>query len=274
MLIDRINWLRSQWWHFAKRYKKGVTCKVGRDARLKLYFDSKLASLIYYRSFELSERLFVKRLLKKNDVFFDVGANIGLYTVIASPLVGLEGRVHSFEPNPRTFARLLENIDLNRCGNVEANNKALSGKEDVLEIETSDDWLDAWSSLRPRRDSMASQSSMVECMTLDAYFDLHQVKGPVLLKIDVEGWEEYVISGARKTLASAHVIGIIMEISSQVIVDILHGHGFILFSFRRDQPLVIDRFRSPQCWDTTPNVIATREPMELKARIPGLRIVV
>jgi len=62
---------------------------------------------------------FIWNYLKKDDVFIDIGANIGTTTLEASKKIGIDGKIFSFEPNPRIFKFLQGNILLNKCKNVE-----------------------------------------------------------------------------------------------------------------------------------------------------------
>jgi len=60
----------------------------------------------------------VRSALRPGDVFLDVGAHIGYYTVLAAPLVGPEGHVYAFEPSPSSYRLLRKNVELNGLGNV------------------------------------------------------------------------------------------------------------------------------------------------------------
>ena len=75
----------------------------------------------------LETRIF-KRLINRNDVVFDVGANIGYYTLIATKLVGEKGRVFAFEPEPTNFSLLEKNVKLNGYKNVVLMQKAVLNK--------------------------------------------------------------------------------------------------------------------------------------------------
>ena len=67
--------------------------------KIRLYGDSELCRLIYLGNFEATERAFLNHFLRPGDVFVDVGANIGLFTLIAAARVGPAGRVVAFEPH-------------------------------------------------------------------------------------------------------------------------------------------------------------------------------
>src|SRR5436189_6431842 len=94
--------------------------------KMRLFGDSELCHLIYCRSFEVTERAFLNHFLRPGDVFVDVGANIGLFTLIAASCVGPKGKVVAFEPTTVTYTRLVENIRLNHLYNVSFGNSDLA----------------------------------------------------------------------------------------------------------------------------------------------------
>ena len=79
---------------------------------------------------EVYETQLIIERLQPGDVFVDVGANIGYYSVLASQLVGAAGRVHGFEPDPNNFALFKKNVLLNQLNNVDCYNVALSDSDD------------------------------------------------------------------------------------------------------------------------------------------------
>jgi FkbM family methyltransferase len=76
-------------------------------------------------AFEKCERDFATREIKAGMCVLNIGANAGLYTIIASKLVGPDGMVHAFEPSLQNCTLLKKNIALNNCRNVVAKNLAL-----------------------------------------------------------------------------------------------------------------------------------------------------
>jgi FkbM family methyltransferase len=139
----------------------------------------------------------IKR-LPTDGIFIDIGANAGIYTLIASQHLH-EGKVLSFEPNPKVFANLLENLDLNDCQNVIPLNAAVGQSSDVLEITIIESHTGAGfvmpSSAHAHAHAHAHVSRPVACLT---FSDLPFAKKlfadrKVLCKIDVEGAERTVI---------------------------------------------------------------------------------
>lgn len=170
--------------------------KLGNDLKINLYMDSVLSKIIY-DGFEQEELNFVKSILKSGDVFIDIGANIGLFSLIASQCVGKGGKVIAFEPAPTTFNRLLENEDLNNIKNIDSRNIGLSDELGELNFYISDNGFDAWNSFAPSADNKLQKKITVSVSTLDyelQHIDKAKIK---LVKIDVEGWEKFVLKGGE-----------------------------------------------------------------------------
>jgi len=138
-----------------------------------------------------AEAIFFRRYLRPGDVVLDVGANVGLTTLVASRAVGDSGKVYAFEPHPAVFAFLEDNLALNGAGNVVAENVALGDREGTVCISDmrSDD-----------HNYVESSGAGLEVpeRRLDQ-LDTGE-RRVSLLKIDVEGYERFVLEGAAKTL--------------------------------------------------------------------------
>lgn len=172
---------------------------LNNKVKINLYKDSVLSRLIY-DGFEKEETDYLTKILKKGDVFVDIGANIGLFSLIASKIVGDEGLILSFEPAPLTFSRLKENITLNNFKNVDIRNIGLSNSKGELTFYVSNNGYDAWNSFAPSQDKKLESSIQVPVSTLDIELkeiDKTKIK---LVKIDVEGWEKFVLYGGKDFL--------------------------------------------------------------------------
>jgi FkbM family methyltransferase len=179
--------------------KKGsVIHEIAPKVRMKLYSDSMLSRLILFNDFEGEERDFMRRFLRAGDVYVDIGANAGLFTLIAARAVGPKGRVIAFEPVSKTNKRLIENIELNKFGNVEVVRKGVSDSSGELKIMVAEDEMDVFNSFaRPYMGEHYVQET-VSTTTWDEFAEERSLGGRVaFMKIDVEGWETKVIEGAR-----------------------------------------------------------------------------
>lgn len=178
---------------------------LNNDVKINLYKDSVLSRLIY-EGFEREETDYLTKILKKGDIFVDIGTNIGLFSLIASKIVGDEGTVLSFEPAPLTFSRLNENVKLNNLKNIDSRNIGLSDKKGELIFYVSNNGYDAWNSFAPSQDNKLESSIQVPVSTLDAELvdiDKSKIK---LVKIDVEGWEKFVLHGGKDFLVNYNPI--------------------------------------------------------------------
>lgn len=161
---------------------------------------------IYNGLHEHNEMLFVLHFLRKDDRFVDIGANVGTYTILAS--YNCRAQTTSFEPVPDTFYKLKRNVLVNDISSlVHLHNKAL-GKEHKTLLFTGS--LDAANHvLGPDEANMSNKAISVECVTLGSVLD----NTPVLIKMDVEGFESEVIEGANNIFSSSTLKAIIIELN-------------------------------------------------------------
>lgn len=208
--------VRSPVWALRSRLGAEMTVKVAPGVSMRLRFDDRLGYLIYADSFELSERGFIARFLRRGDVFVDVGANIGLFTVIAAHLVGSEGAVYAFEPATPVFDRLRRNIALNRLSNVHPECVAISDVDEARPMVVVGDGFAAWSTLgNPIGDAAGARrrTDVVRCVKLDGYLRSARVGHVDLMKVDVEGWESHVLRGAGELLGNPEAPALLVEFS-------------------------------------------------------------
>lgn len=158
---------------------------------------------LYCGLHEYSDMLFLLHFLRKQDLFADVGANVGSYTILASAHIGAE--TISCEPVPATYAHLLNNIRINFVHDrVAALNIGIGSKKEQIGFTSS---LDSMNHVATRQDE---NTINVDCDTLD---NILQKKVPALIKIDVEGFETEVLKGACQTLGDPELKAIIIELN-------------------------------------------------------------
>lgn len=186
---------------------------------------------LYCGLMEYSDMGFLLHFLRPNDLFIDIGANIGSYTVLASAEV--KANSISIEPIPNTFANLINNISINKIEDrVNALNIGIGGKSEVLNFSESYDCTNHVVG-KDQVDSIE-----VNVNTLDSI--LAQKHNPVLIKIDVEGFETEVLNGAESTLEKGSLKAIIIELNGsgmrynydeRLIHYKLIQHGFSPFDY-------------------------------------------
>jgi FkbM family methyltransferase len=158
---------------------------------------------IYAGLSDFEEMAFVLHLLRPGDVFVDVGANIGAYTVLAA---SAGARCVTFEPVPDTFKSLQANVRINAISDrCQLYNVAVGGWEGRLGFTTAHDCMNHAAVVGEQ-----GEVTEVPVLTLDQVL---ADANPVLMKIDVEGFESEVLKGADVTLRKPSLLGLIMELN-------------------------------------------------------------
>jgi len=178
------------------------------------------------------------RLIHPGMVFFDVGAHIGYFSLLASELVGAKGRVHAFEPTPSTFSLLRRNTELK--SNVTSVNAAVYSTEGPLQLQDFGVTFSAFNSvysgkMQPdERSGLHVRGYTAMAITLSQYIAATQVK-PDVIKIDAEGAELSILAGLEAALTTFRPI-LTLEVGdtamasdipqSRPVVDWLIAHNY------------------------------------------------
>lgn len=180
---------------------------------------------LYCGLFEFDDMGFLLHLLRDKDLFIDIGANVGVYTILASSEVG--ANTIAIEPIPSTFKNLIENININQIQEkVKSLNIGLGSKKDIIRFTQSLDTVN----------HVATENEIdtidVEVEKLDT---ITKNKKPLLIKMDVEGFETDVLNGSEEVLKSKDLKAIIIELNgsgerygydeNQIHIKLL-DHGF------------------------------------------------
>lgn len=203
--------------------------------RLRFYPSAVSRVLWISNNYENPILSFVHDYLRRGDKMIDAGANIGLVTLEASLIVGQHGKIYSIEAHPKTFGFLKGNIVLNNFTNIESFNIALGEKrgEIIFSNKISDD-----------QNSVANEESgiTVPSRSLDDLVD----SSVDLLKIDVEGYEKFVLMGSKNLLKTTKCV--CFEVFEQAmkrydysvddIYDILLNNNFRLFRMSNEREIV------------------------------------
>mgnify|MGYP001608274304 CR=1 FL=1 len=169
---------------------------------------------------ELGLTAFIVKNVSDRDIFFDIGANVGFYTLLSS---ALGAQVHAFEPSPETFHILEKNAT-----SVTLVNKALMDNEGSIQFAD----LGAGAGLSTAMfEKDASNIITVKATTLDAYCKKHVIV-PTMLKIDAENAEQYVIDGGLQTIQTYHPT-LVVE-GNERIIERLQPMGYDVFQLNQD----------------------------------------
>jgi FkbM family methyltransferase len=204
-------------------------------------------ALLDFGSYDRDETAFLKSIFRVGDVFFDIGANLGWYSlVLGRSCPGAQ--IFAFEPIAVTVDMLKKNISLNRLQNIEVVSLGMFNKEDELTFLFAPDVSGA-TSLRltgQSRGCTAIQEVLCKTTTLDIFCASTNTL-PTLLKIDVEGAELMVFQGAEKTLAHTPIIlvELLRKWSLEFgyhpndVFELLAKYGYSAWMFAEDRPGVL-----------------------------------
>ena len=169
--------------------------------RLMIYPGAEIYRVIYVSGvYEPNSMIAARQLLPEGGVFVDVGASMGLFSLVAARTVGPSGRVFSFEPSTRDFKRLAEHLELNRLDNVKATHLAIAdsiGSATLTIASEAHSGHNTIGSAFGHQGIEAIGAERVRTTTLDHFLDCHEVNRLDLVKLDIEGSELKALSGMR-----------------------------------------------------------------------------
>jgi FkbM family methyltransferase len=146
---------------------------------------------------EPEEQEALASVLKPGGVFYDIGANIGFYAVIAGRIVGEAGHVYAFEPFAESVAMIEKNAGLNQMSHITAVPAAATDTDGTVKLGVT-----AESALHTIRDDINNPSEFIEvkAVAVDTCVYQENFRKPTVVMIDVEGAELYVLRGMKRTL--------------------------------------------------------------------------
>ncbi len=207
----------------------------------KMFLDKKdCLWLLFNGIYEPIETELVKKELKKGDTVLDIGANIGYYTLLFAKLVGENGKVFAFEPDPTNFTLLKKNIEINGYENVVLVQKAVANKNGTVRLYIKGEDNIGYNTIYDTNDGR--KSIEIESIRLDDYFK--DYNGQIdFIKMDVEGAEGAVIRGMpnllNKTIKIVTEFSPMLlkkfEINSKEYLNLLIKHGFKLYELNEQE---------------------------------------
>ena len=175
---------------------------------------------------EKSEQLLVKTIVRSGMTVFDVGANIGNYTLLFSQLVDSQGKVFAFEPTSSTFTKLQERVNKSKYQNIYLFQNAVFSENKPIELHEFSEEYASWNSMGiPQMlDPKGSgeyvpivRTEEVNAITLDSFCKKQGIKTIDYLKVDVEGAESDVLLGAVELLKNQGIKFVQFEISQKML---------------------------------------------------------
>lgn len=172
------------------------TIRRGPGAGLRIDATGRMPGYVLGTA-DYEEQLWLAAHLNHGDTFYDVGANIGFFTLIAAKIVGPEGRAVAFEPLPANVEQLRRNVALNNFANVTVIAAAISDRESMGQFSLGRRARDAGKLVET---DSRGESIQVPVTTIDAAVSSTFLRPPTVMKIDVEGEEINALTGALDTI--------------------------------------------------------------------------
>jgi FkbM family methyltransferase len=183
---------------------------------------------------------YVLSLLHSGFVMFDIGAHHGLFTLVAAYELkkrGWDGVIHSFEPSPKNFELLSFNVQQNELGKLvqlypeAVGDQVQTSNLQINEMENSDNRVHFNGEVRSGGNSENVSIRPVNVTTVDTFID--SVPHIDLIKVDVQGAEPLVLTGAEKTIQTHRPVLVIEAVqewpSTKRIREFLVDHNYRIF---------------------------------------------
>jgi FkbM family methyltransferase len=166
--------------------------------------DPVVSRALAFRLYERSELTFVEKSLKPGMTVLDIGANVGLYSVVSGHAVGPSGKVIALEPDPESFHYLQESIRENGLQNIQPAQLAASDQEGMSRLYTSSS---NRGDSRLYNNELSDGSVDIHTVRLDDFLPTVGVRELDFVKIDVQGFEGHALAGMEETIRrSPHLV--------------------------------------------------------------------
>ena len=190
---------------------------------------------VYAGLHEFPDMAFVLHALHKEDLFVDIGANIGSYTILACSVIGAKGIC--FEPVPSTYDKLVMNTKINNLENkVSVLNKALGEEEGIISFSSEYNCMNHVIA----EDEIIDDKHKVDVNISTLDNEISDDNIPFMIKIDVEGYETPALKGAKRILNNNNLSVVIMELNGSgnrygfdenKILKMMFDYGFKAYSY-------------------------------------------
>jgi len=197
----------------------------------------------YLGRFENEVLKLFDKLLKTNDIVFDVGANVGLFSLLAANRLKDKVKVYAFEPSDYPFDKIRRNISLNKFKSINTNNIGLWDHKGFVKFHLCID--EAYNSIGTNPQSEIKSSINIPVTTIDDFCQEKNITKIDILKIDSEGAEFQILNGAKRLISSLSIPIIICEYNREVISgypytlldleNFLRGSNYELFEIKKNR---------------------------------------
>jgi len=201
--------LRKIFWKIRKNISNTITLRLTDRDKITILTKGEIAAILYAnqpkvffnKGWEHRTINLMKQQVHEGMIVLDIGANIGMYSILLSKLVGSYGRVYAFEPDSSTFNILTQNLSLSKCENVFPFKIAISDSNSFVKMtKPTDQSGDAFHFIQPTSD-FGDSSNIVQTITLDQFLLEQNIPQVDFIKIDIEGAELLCLIGARNLIS-------------------------------------------------------------------------
>lgn len=231
--------LRFMGWQIYKRLThRYLDIQIIPNTKIRCHPDSySAAAVLYCGLYDYDEMNFLLRYLRAEDSFLDIGANVGVYTLLAASKIHA-GSLHSFEVFPKNYRRLQENLRLNQFNQVKTYAIAVSNQPGTVALNLAEG-----DSMPFITQTETINTIMVPTDTLDNLLQNYSLTNLTLAKMDIEGAELLAFKGAVSLLKKQRPYVWILEINDAVnnfgyrkqdVVDFLQNYGYNLYRYSAD----------------------------------------
>jgi FkbM family methyltransferase len=178
--------------------------------------EYQMKQIYVYDIYEKNTVRHITKLIKPDHIFFDVGSNIGFYSLTFATLLS-EGTVHCFEPNQVSFNRLKHNTEINHFKNVILNNIGLS--DDKGEVVSSYNLENTGTASVYKKGAGNGLKEIIHLQKADDYCHQNKIEKIDFIKVDIEGGEFAFLKGAEMIIKASRKLILVMEMMEENFIE-------------------------------------------------------
>ncbi|MFL5810839.1 MAG: FkbM family methyltransferase, partial [Flavisolibacter sp.] len=177
--------------------------------------------ILWYGFYEKKYVMTWERLIEKNSIILDIGANIGYYSLVAAGKA-VNGHVYAFEPSSESYDQLQRNIAVNKLANITAFKRAVFNSSEERTLFISEKTNIGMGGLSTPV-NFSGETEQVETIQIDQWIEMQKINKIDFIKIDIEGAEYDALKGMRKLLEKYRPT-IFVEIFDPLLLRFGHNH--------------------------------------------------
>ena len=206
--------------------RKNIILKSDLGFKINLDLSKDVDKNFYLDLFELENLNLFHQLISEDNIIFDVGANIGIYSLIAASTMSAGTRIFAFEPADGAYQHLLANIELNKFRNIIPFKLAIGDRKGIVSFYVCND--DAYNSIIDNTMRPVLNVENVELNTIDNFCQTNKIDRIDLLKIDAEGADYLILKGAMNILSQPNAPIIFCEYNRNIVKGINFSYQIYL----------------------------------------------